>query len=192
MPTVFLLHAQTPGYITSLVVRTDGDPGSQVTAIRRAIQEVDRTQAVSSIKTMDQYLGESLTRPRLYAVLVGGFALLALTLAMLGVYGLIAYVVSQRTHEIGIRMALGAERARIFQTLFAQGAALALTGLAIGIAAALALGRLTSSLLYGVTARDPQTYTVVAIALLAMALVATAVPSRRAARVDPMTALRYE
>jgi putative ABC transport system permease protein len=192
VPTVFLLHAQTPGYITSLVVRATGDPSVLAPSIRRAIQEVDRTQAVAGIRTMEEYLGESLARPRLYAALVAGFAVLALTLAMLGVYGLIAYLVTQRTHEIGIRMALGAERGRIFRDMFRQGALLSVAGLAAGVVVALVLASLTSSLLYGVTSRDPLTYAAATLGLLLMALIATAVPARRASRVDPMTALRYE
>jgi ABC-type antimicrobial peptide transport system permease subunit len=192
VPTVFLLHAQAPGYITSLVVRATGDPSALAPSIRRAIQEVDRTQAVAGIRTMEEYLGESLARPRLYAALVAGFAVLALTLAMLGVYGLIAYLVTQRTHEIGIRMALGAERGRIFRDMFRQGALLSIAGLAAGVVVALVLARLTSSLLYGVTSRDPLTYAAATLGLLLMALIATAVPARRASRVDPMTALRYE
>jgi putative ABC transport system permease protein len=192
VPTVFLLHAQTPGYITSLVVRTTGEPASMAQAIRRAIQDVDRTQGVSGVRTMEEYLGASLARPRLYAALVAGFAILALTLAMLGVYGLIAYVVSQRTHEIGIRMALGAERRRVFIDVFSRGVLLTVTGLAAGIASALALARLTSSLLYGVTSRDPITYTAAGVGLLFLALLATAIPARRASRVEPMSALRYE
>ena len=161
-------------------------------AIRRAIQEVDRTQGVSGVRTMEDYLGASLARPRLYAVLVGCFAVLALTLAMLGVYGLIAYLVSQRTHEIGIRMALGAERRQVFLEVVRQGATLTLAGLTAGILAAIVLARLTATLLYGVTPRDPLTYAIAAAGLLVMALVATAIPARRASQVEPMTALRYE
>jgi len=111
---------------------------------------------------------------------------------MLGVYGLIAYLVTQRTHEIGIRMALGADRGRIFNGLFRQGAALALGGLALGVGAAYALAHLISALLFGVTATDPTTYAGAAVGLLVMALIATAIPARQAARVDPMMALRYE
>ena len=192
VPTVFLLHAQAPGYITSLVVRATGDPAALAPSIRRAIGEVDPTQGVAGIRTMEEYLGESLARPRLYAALVAGFAVLALTLAMLGVYGLIAYLVTQRTHEIGIRMALGADRGRIFNGLFRQGAALALGGLALGVGAAYALAHLISALLFGVTATDPTTYAGAAVGLLVMALIATAIPARQAARVDPMMALRYE
>ena len=179
VPTVFLLHAQAPGYITSLVVRATGDPSALAPSIRRAIREADPTQGVAGIRTMEEYLGESLARPRLYAALVASFAVLALTLATLGVYGLIAYLVTQRTHEIGIRMALGADRGRIFNGLFRQGAALALGGLVLGVGVAYALAHLISALLFGVTSTDPPTYIGAAVGLFLMALIATAIPRAR-------------
>lgn len=191
-PTVFLLHAQTPGYITSLVVRTTGEASAQATAIRRAIQEVDPMQAVSSVKTMDQYVGNALARPRLYAALVTCFATIAVMLAAIGVYGLIAYVVTQRTHEIGIRLALGATRGKVFLDLFGQGAWLVLTGLFLGIVASVWLRGVVSTLLFGVTTGDPITYVIAAVVFSGVALTALAVPTRRASRVDPIRALRYE
>ena len=133
-PTVFLLHAQNPGYITSLVVRTAGDPTTFIGSIKAAVRDADRTQAVSDVKTMEQYVGDLLARPRLYAVMVASFALLALVIAAVGVYGLIAYVASQRTHEFGIRMALGAGPAAVFRSVFSHGTILAGAGLAIGLA----------------------------------------------------------
>jgi putative ABC transport system permease protein len=191
-PTVYLLHAQTPGYIMNVVVRTAGDPGAQAKAVKRAIQEVDPTQAVSGFKTMDQYVGDLLVRPRMYAALVASFAIMAAALAVIGVYGLIAYVVTQRTHEIGIRLALGAARDRVFLDLFGQGTRLVAAGLGIGVGAALALRGLVSTLLFGVTPADPISYAIGAAAFLAVALVAVAIPARRASRVEPLTALRYE
>jgi putative ABC transport system permease protein len=191
-PTVYLLHAQTPGYIMNVVVRTAGDPGAQAKAVKRAIQEVDPTQAVSGFKTMDQYVGDLLVRPRMYAALVASFAIMAAVLAVIGVYGLIAYVVTQRTHEIGIRLALGAARDRVFLDLFRQGTRLVVAGLVLGVGAALALRGLISTLLYGVAPGDPISYAIGAVAFLAVALVAVAIPARRAARVEPLTALRYE
>jgi putative ABC transport system permease protein len=191
-PTVYLLHAQTPGYILNVVVRTAGDPGAQAKAVKRAIQEVDPTQAVSGFKTMDQYVDDVLIRPRMYAALVASFAIIAATLAIIGVYGLIAYVVTQRTHEIGIRLALGAARDRVFLDLFGQGSRLVVAGLVLGVGAALALRGLVSTLLFGVTPADPISYTIGAVAFLAVALVAVAIPARRASRVEPLTALRYE
>jgi predicted permease len=191
-PTVFLLHAQAPGYITSLVVRTAGDPRAEAASIRRAIQEVDPTQAVSAVRTLEQYLDESLARPRLYAALVTSFAFLAVTLAVVGVYGLLAYVVSQRTHEIGIRMALGAARDDIFRVVLRHGVVLVVSGLAIGLIVAAGLRGLVSALLFGVTASDPVAYGSAAVLLLVAACTAAAVPAYRAARVDPIVALRDE
>jgi putative ABC transport system permease protein len=191
-PTVFLLHAQNPGYITSLVVRTAGDPTTFIGSIKAAVRDADRTQAVSDVKTMEQYVGDLLARPRLYAVMVASFALLALVIAAVGVYGLIAYVASQRTHEFGIRMALGAGPAAVFRSVFSHGTILAGAGLAIGLAVSWALRRLISTMLYGVTATDPTTYLTAAAVFVALALVATLVPAWRASRVNPTTALRYE
>jgi putative ABC transport system permease protein len=192
VPTVFQLHAQRPGYITNLVVRTTGDPTAQAAAIRRAIQEVDRTQAVSAVKTMEQYLGDALARPRLYAALVTCFAVMAVLLAAIGVYGLIAYVVTQRTHEIGIRLALGAARGKVFLDIFGQGARLVIAGLVVGGLVAVGLRGVASTLLFGVTAGDPLTYLMAAVVFSAVACAAVTIPARRASLVDPIKALRYE
>jgi predicted permease len=191
-PTVFLLHAQTPGYITTLVVRTSEDAAARVPAIRRAIHDVDPAQAVSGAKTLDQYLGDALARPRMYAVLVTSFALIALTLSVIGVYGMLAYSVMQRTREIGIRLALGAARRRIFLDLFEQGATLVSIGLACGVGVALALGRVMSTLLFGVTPADPVSFAMAATAFGVVAVAAIAIPARRASRVEPLDALRFE
>ena len=191
-PTVFLLHSQTPGYITNLVVRTTGDPHAQAAAVRSAIHEVDRTQAVSNVKTMDEYLRGTLARPRLYAVLVTSFATLAVILAAMGIYGLIAYLVAQRTNEIGIRLALGATPGGIFGSIFWQGALLTFIGLVIGIAATLGVREIVSSLLFGVTTGDPVSHLVAITVFATVAVVASSIPALRASRVNPMTALRYE
>ena len=191
-PTVFLLHAQTPGYITNLVVRVTGDPTAMSGAVRSAIRGVDPTQAVSAPKTMEQYLQDALARPRMYAALVTSFALLAVLLAAIGIYGLIAYVVAQRTHEIGIRVALGASRGDIFRAIFRRGAGLTVAGLGLGLLAALGLRDVVSKLLFGVTAADAVSYGLAAVAFGAVAVAATAIPALRASRVDPTTALRYE
>jgi putative ABC transport system permease protein len=191
-PTVYLVHAQAPGYVTKLVVRTTGDPIALAAAVRREVQAVDPTRSVSAMKTMAEYVDESLARPRLYAAMLAAFAALALLLAGIGLYGLMAYAVSQRTHEIGIRMALGAPRRSITRAVVTQGAWLAAIGLTIGIAAAVLLTRLLQNLLFGVTPTDAATYALVAIVLAAVSLIAAYVPARRAARVDPMIALRCD
>ena len=191
-PTVFLLHAQTPGYITNLVVRTYGDPLTHTTAIRRAIHEVDPTQAVSGIGTIEQDVEKVLARPRLQAGLVTCFAAIAVVLAVIGLHGLIAYVVRLRTHEIGIRLALGATRERVFFELFRQGAQLVFVGLVLGVATAVVLRGIASTFVFGVTTADPLTYLVAALAFSGAALLAVIIPARRASRVQPINALRFE
>jgi putative ABC transport system permease protein len=191
-PTVYLPHAQTPGYIMHLVVRTPGSAAPLVTAIRRFVGQLDPTQTVTAVKTMEDYLSEEMARPRLYASLVGAFAALALLLAAVGLYGLVAYVVGQRTHEIGIRIALGAKRISVVQMVLQQGMRLAVIGLILGVAGALAMGRVMSTLLFGVTAADPLTYAAVSLFLLIVALAAAVIPARRAALIDPTVALRCE
>ena len=191
-PTVFLAQVQVPGYITYLVVRTAADPEILAAAIRREIQQVDPTQAVTAIQKMDQYVSAALARPRLYAVLLGTFASLALTLAAIGLYGLMAYSVSRRTHEIGIRMALGAQPKDVLRSTIVLGVRLALTGLSIGVVCAAALSRFVAQLLYGVSTGDLTTYAAVTVLLGGVALIATYVPARRASRIDPMAAVRYE
>jgi hypothetical protein len=191
-PTVYLLHAQTPGYITNLVVRTSGDPAPYAPALRRAVHEVDPTQAVSGVGTIEQDLAKVLARPRLQAALVTCFAAIAVVLAVIGLYGLIAYVVRLKTHEIGIRLALGATRENVFFELVAQGAQLVFAGLVVGVAAAIALRGIASTFVFGVTATDPLTYLVAALVFSALALAAVIIPARRASRVQPMKALRVE
>jgi putative ABC transport system permease protein len=191
-PMVFLLHSQTPGYITNLVVRTGGDPIAHAPAIRRAIHEVDPTQAVSGIGTLEQDVAKVLARPRLQAALLTCFAVIAVVLAVIGVYGLIAYVVTLRTHEIGIRLALGATREKVFVELFGQGAQLVLAGLIIGVAAAVALRQIASTFVFGVTTEDPLTYLLAALTFSGVALAAVIIPARRASRIEPINALRFE
>src|SRR6266540_1258435 len=191
-PTVFLLHSQTPRYISYLVVRSTADPTTLTSAIRREIQEIDKTQAVAAIKTMGQYLSESVARPRLYAILLAVFAGLALLLAIIGLYGLMAYTVSQRTHEIGIRMALGGQRRDIFKLVVGRGLILALVGMSVGVAGALALTRALTGLLFGVKPTDPLTFAGVLSLIALVSLLACYIPARRATKVDPMIALRNE
>jgi putative ABC transport system permease protein len=191
-PTVFLLHAQTPGYLTNLVVRTSGDPLAQTAAIRRVVHEVDPTQAVAGVGTLEQDVSKVLGPSRLRAILVTSVAVIALALAAVGLYGLLAYIVNQRTHEIGIRLALGATRQAIFGALFNQGARLVICGLVLGLSGGIWLRGLLSTFVFGITAGDPATYVVACAAFLLVALAAVTIPAIRAARVEPVMALRDE
>ncbi len=191
-PTVFLAQAQVPGYITYVVVRTSRDVQGIAATVRQAIRQVDRNQAAGAVQPMRQYVATALARPRLYAVLLGAFASLALALSAVGLYGLMAYAVSRRTREIGIRMALGAQPADILRSIVGQGARLAVMGLAIGTLCAMALSRFVASLLHGVGPGDPISYAGSAAVLGVATLIAALIPARRASRVDPMVALRYE
>ncbi len=191
-PTVFLAQSQVPGYYTYIVVRTAMDPKQMVAAIRREVRQVDPMQPVANVQLMAQYVSSALARPRLYAVLLGAFASLALLLAAIGLYGLMAYAVSRRTHEIGVRMALGAEQRDVLGSILGEGARLAAAGLALGAICAAVLSRVVGNLLYGVTTGDPLTYAGAAVLLGVVALIAAYLPARRASRVDPIVALRYE
>lgn len=191
-PTVFLAQPQVPGYITYLVVRSTGPVEPLVAGVRKQIQQVDPTLAVTAVESMEHYVDTALARPRLYAWLLGTFAALALTLAAVGLYGLIAYTVSRSTREIGIRMALGARSRDVLGSVVGQGMRLTATGLAVGVLAAFGLVRFLDSFLYGVGAADPATFVLVAAVLSVIALTAVYVPARRASKVDPMVSLRYE
>ena len=191
-PTVFVSHAQAPSYITSLVVRTSGEPSTYAPTIRRAIQDIDRTQAAGGVRTMEDFVEASLERPRLYALFLASFAGLALILGGIGIYGVTAGAVTDRTHELGVRMALGAQRTTMIRMVLGHGALLALVGLIVGSIVALSASRLASHLFFGVTATDVPTYLAAAAVLSLLALVATWLPARRAARIDPVIALRHE
>jgi len=191
-PTVFMAQAQVPAYITHLVVRTSVDPRGLVNAIRRSVHEVDKGQPVSDVKTMEEHVSASLARPRLDSAMVAAFAGLALTLAAIGLYGLMSYAVGQRTHEIGIRMALGAERWDVLRLILGQGLVLTFVGAGLGLAGAFGLTRLLANMLYGVTPTDPLTFAAVSAALIIVAGLASYVPARRATKVDTMVALHYE
>ncbi len=175
-----------------LVVRTASDPLSLAPAVRREVQAVDKDVPVSNVTTMDQILSNSLSSRRFSMLLLGIFAGLALILAAVGIYGVISYSVTQRTHEIGIRMALGAERSDVLRLVVRQGMVLTLAGVGAGVAGSLALTRFLSSLLYEVRPTDPATFVSISLLLTGVALLATYIPARRATKVDPMVALRYE
>jgi predicted permease len=191
-PMIYWPYYQFGQIFNVMVVRTDGSPLQLVSAVKSGIWSVDKNQPVSRIQTMEQILSDSVARRRLYVVLLGVFAGVALLLAATGIYGVVAYSVSQRTREIGIRVALGAERVDVVRLIITQAARLALAGEAIGILVALGLMRLMTNLLFGVSAADPLTFASAALLLTAVALAACYVPARRATRVDPMVALRYE
>ena len=175
-----------------LVVKTDVEPTSLATSVRNAVWEIDKDQPVSNIQTMEAIFADSLARQRFSMLLLAIFAGVALVLAAVGIYGVMSYSVAQRTHEIGIRMALGAQTPAVLKLAVGYGMKLVIAGLVIGLIAAFALTRLMSTLLFGVTATDPATFTLISTLLICVAAIASYVPARRATKVDPMIALRYE
>jgi putative ABC transport system permease protein len=189
-PEVYLSYQQTPWPYMSLVARTKAAPASVAQSIQRALYAVDSTQPVFDIKTMEERLDDSVAQRRFNMLLLGLFAALALILASIGIYGVISYSVTQRTREIGLRLALGAQRSDVLRLIIAQGLRLTVIGLAAGVAVALAIGKLISSLLYGINAHDPLTFLTTGLVLSAVALLACWLPARRASRLDPLIALR--
>jgi putative ABC transport system permease protein len=193
IPQIYAPYLQRPWYSSAIVVRASHNDLSAVSNdAQRAIWTFDRDQAPTNIQTAEQALNNSLAEPRLYTVLLGVFAAVALSLATVGIYGVMSYTVNERTREIGVRMALGAQAGNVLKLVIAQGMVLALIGVAIGSGAALALTRLMSGLLFGVSATDPMTFVVIALLLVLAALLACYIPARRAAKVDPMVALRLD
>jgi putative ABC transport system permease protein len=178
--------------VMSFIVRTDSDPKSRIADMRAAIQSVDKDVPIYAVESMDQVVSEYISDPRFYTALLGALAAIALVLAAAGVYGIISYSVSQRTHEIGIRMALGSSDKQVVAMFLRSGIVLSLVGTALGLAGAYGLTRFISAFLYGTTPTDGITFAAVPVLLAAIAILASYIPARRAARVDPMTALRYE
>jgi len=189
---IYISSLQYPGSDMNLVVKSRIDPASLISAIRAAVASIDKDQPIFAISTMNQLVSDSLGTRRITLVLLGLFSALALVLAAIGIYGVISYSVAQRTHEIGIRMALGAQHKDVLRMILRQGAKFALAGVAIGVVVSLGLTQLMSSLLFSVSAADPLTFVGVAILLVLVAMLACYIPARRAIRVDPMVALRYE
>jgi putative ABC transport system permease protein len=189
---VYVPYRQQPVNGMNLVVRSAVDPASLTSAIHAAVASIDKDQPVFNIQTMREIVDNSISTRRLTLVLLGLFSALALVLAAIGIYGVMAYSVALRTQEIGIRMALGAQHHDVLRLVLGQGARIALFGVLIGLAGAAALSRFLSSLLFSVSANDPITFLGVAVLLIGVALFACYIPARRAMRVDPIIALRYE
>jgi len=176
----------------TILVRTRNDPATLVSALRNAVQTIDPTQPVTNIRTLDQIVSDSIAQPRLNMLLMGLFGGLALILAAVGIYGLLSYAVTERTREIGTRMALGAQVPDVLRLVLKQGMTLALIGELIGLVGAFALTRVIRGLLFGVAPTDAMTFIAVAAVLTSVALLACYFPARRAAKVDPLVALRHQ
>jgi putative ABC transport system permease protein len=187
---VYVPHAQDPAWnFMGVVVRTAGDPAAFATTVRREVQTLDKDQPVYSVRTMDDVVANSLGTRRVSMQLFAVFAGAALLLAAVGIYGVMAYSVTQRTQEIGIRMALGAQKSDVLGLVIRQGMTLTVIGVAVGLAGAFGLTRLIANLLFGVEATDPLTFVAIPLLLLFVALFACYLPARRAARLDPKIAL---
>jgi putative ABC transport system permease protein len=191
-PTIFIPASQSPPYYTALLARTTGDPASQARAVQEAIHRVNPDQAVYDVQTMDDVFSRSVAQPRFQSVLLAVFAGVALFLATIGVYGVVAYSVTQRTREIGIRVVLGATRRGIAGLVLREGLVLAACGVTIGLAGALAVSRVLRQLLFEIQPNDPGTLTFVAATLIAVVVLAVLIPARRASRIAPVVALREE
>jgi putative ABC transport system permease protein len=189
---IYTPFAQTPFMWTNLMIRTSVPPQTLFRSVRDAVVSVEPTLEPANFRTMDQLVSESVAQPRFNTALLAAFAALALALAAIGIYGVIAYSVTQRTHEIGVRLALGARKGDVIRLVLKQGMIPSLTGAALGLAGAWAMTRLLSGLLFEVSATDPATFVAVTLLLMAIALLACWIPARRAARVDPMVALRCD
>lgn len=191
-PAIYTPHLQRPNDSMGVVIRTEGDPTAIAAAVRREVLKLDPEQPISNVRTIEKVLADSLMMRRVAMLLLTVFALLALTLATVGIYGLTAYSVSRRTHEIGLRVALGASQSQILRLVVGRGMLTSLAGAAVGVAAAFELTRGLSGMLYGVTATDPLVFAGVPLLLIGVSALASYVPARRATRIDPLIALRYE
>jgi putative ABC transport system permease protein len=193
LPTMYWPVAQiraTPSL--AIVVRTEGDPAALAGTVREAIAEIDRAQPIYDMQPLDQLVAKSLDQRRFTLTLMLLFGVIALVLSAIGIYGVMAFAVTQRTQEIGIRMALGASAVDVLKMVVGSGMFLALIGVAVGLIGAFGLTRLMASLLFGVSPTDLVTFGLVTVGLLLVALLACYIPARRATKVDPLVALRYE
>ncbi len=192
-PQAYLTYRQAGFFAPrDLVVKTEVDPASLAATVRKTVWEIDKDQPVSNIRTMEDILLDSIARQRFSMLLLAIFAGVALILAAVGIYGVMSYSVAQRTHEIGIRMALGAQTGTVLRLAVGYGLKLVVAGIVIGLIAAFALTRVMATLLFGVTATDPATFTLISLLLICVAAIASYIPARRATKVDPIIALRYE
>jgi predicted permease len=191
-PQLYNCYSQSPGFFATVVVRTKVEPTSLSGAVREAVWKVDKDQPVWKVRTLESLLAYNVADKRFLMLLMGVFAALALTITAVGLYGVVNYTVGRRTHEIGIRMALGARAGDVLALVIKHGMKLAVTGVAIGLLASFALTRFIQSLLFGVSATDAVTFTGVPALLGGVALLACYIPARRATKVDPMVALRHE
>jgi putative ABC transport system permease protein len=198
---MYLPYLQSPNYLNNpsphfsyltIVVRTSADPARLASAVRNAVWAIEPNAPVSSVATMERVISDEVWQPRFSMMLLGGFALVAMLLAGVGIYGVISYSVTERTHELGVRLALGAQRRDVQRLVIKQGMKLALAGVGVGLTAALAMTRVMQTLLFQVSTTDPATFIVIPLILTGVALGASFIPARRASRVDPMVALRYE
>ena len=191
-PEVYVPYAQHQVDSLTIAVRTAGDPMAFVPVARADLASLDRDLPLAGVRTMDEVIGRSIAERRFTMLLLATFAAVAVLLAAIGVYGVLAYLVSQRTQEIGVRLAIGATPGDVARLFVREGAGLTLIGVACGLAGAVAVTRALSTLLFGVTTTDPLTFAAVAALLALVALLASYLPARRAARVDPMSALRAD
>ena len=192
LPTLYLPYEQSPSRLMSIVIRGTGDSTQITSAVRRIVASLDANQPVTAVSMMEGLLDEALAQRRLSALLLAIFAGVAMILAAVGIYGVMAYAVAQRTHEIGIRMALGAEPRDVQTMIVGHAMRLVLMGLAIGLISSALLVRYLQNQLYGVRAIDPLTFLAVSVLIAAVAALSAYFPARRATRVDPLVALRYE
>ena len=176
----------------TVIVKGQSDPNQLISSLRQQVKAVDPDQPIYNIRSMDEIRSESVASERLNLTLLSIFAGIALILAIVGIYGVMSYTVTQRTHEIGIRMAIGAQPSDVFKMVIGQGMLLALIGVGLGLIGAFALTRLMATMLFDVAPTDPVTFAVIAVLLTSVALVACFIPGRRATKVDPVISLRYE
>jgi putative ABC transport system permease protein len=191
-PAVYFPHPDLAYPFMTLVMRTDGEPTSIAPAVQREIRAIDPNQPVSDVRTMNQVMSEWVSRSRFNTLLLGLFAALATLLSAVGIFGVMNYSVALRTREIGLRLAVGAQPRQVLLLILRQGLLLTIVGVVLGLAAAFALTRLLSGLLFGVTAVDATTFTTISVLLVIVSLLACYLPARRAMRIDPLRALRYE